>query len=171
MFTFKNMFLKNPTCIFKSNTLTKNIKKNTYLLYVWQYTLLKLFCHGFKVPPLFPSQPPSDEAMLLRSPHGRPTSPTTTTTTLLRQPLSVLAVAVLLCHVTCRGESQTQSPAQVLQDLLARYGDNSTITVPQLRSLLSLLSQGQGDDNSEHNEVTEMTTTMSPKSNRSKVGT
>ncbi|XP_061762019.1 metal cation symporter ZIP14 isoform X4 [Nerophis ophidion] len=35
---------------------------------------------------------------------------------------------------------QEESPAQVLSDLLSRYGDNSTISVPQLRSLLGLLS-------------------------------
>ncbi|XP_062273438.1 metal cation symporter ZIP14 isoform X2 [Scomber scombrus] len=108
--------------------------------------------------------------MLIRSPHGR----TTSAITLLQpQLMLVLALAVLICpwgHVTSQGENQTQSAAQVLQDLLARYGDNTTITVPQLRSLLGLLSQGQpegeGDSSSSVAETT--TTTTPPKSNRSK---
>ncbi|XP_044187689.1 metal cation symporter ZIP14 [Thunnus albacares] len=108
--------------------------------------------------------------MLIWSPHGR----TTSTITLLRSQLMlVLALAVLLCplgRVTGQGESQTQSPAQVLQDLLARHGDNTTITVPQLRSLLVLLSQrqGEGDGDSEGSNVAETTTTAPPKSNSSK---
>uniref|UniRef100_A0A3B5LUL2 Metal cation symporter ZIP14 n=1 Tax=Xiphophorus couchianus TaxID=32473 RepID=A0A3B5LUL2_9TELE len=75
--------------------------------------------------------------MPIWSPHGRVTM---TITSLRSQPLLLLAVAMLLCpvgQVTCQEKSDTQSPAQVLQDLLARYGDNSTITVPQLRSLLA----------------------------------
>ncbi|XP_018544009.1 metal cation symporter ZIP14 isoform X1 [Lates calcarifer] len=114
--------------------------------------------------------PASEEAMLIWSPHGRHT----TTVSLLWQPqlMFILALAALLCPpglVTGQGESQTQSPAQVLQDLLARYGDNTTITVPQLRSLLALLSEGQGEgggDSSSH--VAETPTTTPPKSNSSK---
>ncbi|XP_042343812.1 LOW QUALITY PROTEIN: metal cation symporter ZIP14-like [Plectropomus leopardus] len=81
----------------------------------------------------------------------------------------VLALAVLVCplgRVTCQGEGQTPSPAQVLQDLLSRYGDNSTITVPQLRSLLALLSKGQGEGDSDSSGTAETpTATSPPKSN------
>uniref|UniRef100_A0A3Q4MZ70 Metal cation symporter ZIP14 n=1 Tax=Neolamprologus brichardi TaxID=32507 RepID=A0A3Q4MZ70_NEOBR len=72
--------------------------------------------------------------------------------------------AVLLCQVTGQVESQTQSPAQVLQDLLSRYGDNSTITVPQLRSLLAALSQSESDISS----TAETPTTTPPQFNSSK---
>uniref|UniRef100_A0A3Q2PFN5 Metal cation symporter ZIP14 n=1 Tax=Fundulus heteroclitus TaxID=8078 RepID=A0A3Q2PFN5_FUNHE len=77
--------------------------------------------------------------MPIWSPHGRVTM---TITFFCSQPVFMLALAVLLCpvsQVTCQDAGETQSPAQVLQDLLARYGDNSTITVPQLRSLLWLM--------------------------------
>uniref|UniRef100_A0A3B5M3I2 Metal cation symporter ZIP14 n=1 Tax=Xiphophorus couchianus TaxID=32473 RepID=A0A3B5M3I2_9TELE len=87
--------------------------------------------------------------MPIWSPHGRVTM---TITSLRSQPLLLLAVAMLLCpvgQVTCQEKSDTQSPAQVLQDLLARYGDNSTITVPQLRSLLALLSQSQSESSND----------------------
>ena len=68
------------------------------------------------------------------------------------------------------GQSESeQSPAQVLQDLLARHGENSTITVPQLRALLALLSQNQDDENS--GIVAETVAPTPPKSNRSKVRT
>ncbi|XP_031726413.1 metal cation symporter ZIP14 isoform X1 [Anarrhichthys ocellatus] len=104
--------------------------------------------------------------MLIWSPHGR----ATTSITLLRcQLMFVLALAV-----TCQGEGQTQSPAQVLQDLLSRYGDNGTISVPQLRSLLALISQGQGegdagDGDGDGSNVAETPTINTPlKSNRSK---
>ncbi|XP_058492293.1 metal cation symporter ZIP14 isoform X2 [Solea solea] len=82
-----------------------------------------------------------------------------------------LVLTVLLCPLgllTVQGESQTQSPAQVLQDLLARYGENNTITVPQLRSLLALLSQEQGEGKSDSSNVAETTTSAPPKSNSSK---
>uniref|UniRef100_A0A8D3BXC9 Metal cation symporter ZIP14 n=1 Tax=Scophthalmus maximus TaxID=52904 RepID=A0A8D3BXC9_SCOMX len=82
--------------------------------------------------------------MLMQFPHGR----TATAAVLRSRPMLVLALAALLCPpglVTVHGENRTQSPAQVLQDLLARHGDNGTITVPQLRSLLALLSQDQGE--------------------------
>ncbi|TWW60148.1 metal cation symporter ZIP14 [Takifugu flavidus] len=58
----------------------------------------------------------------------------------------LIQMVIVLCplsQVTGQEESETQSAAQVLQDLLIRHGDNSTITVPQLRALLELLSQGQ----------------------------
>ncbi|XP_070820837.1 metal cation symporter ZIP14 isoform X2 [Chaetodon trifascialis] len=110
--------------------------------------------------------------MLIWSPHGHATM---TITLLQSQLVFVLALAVLLCplsRVTGQGESETQSPAQVLQDLLARHGDNSTITVPQLRALLALLSQGQGegegDGDGNGNNVVETPTTTPPKSNSSK---
>ncbi|XP_059192970.1 metal cation symporter ZIP14 isoform X2 [Centropristis striata] len=107
--------------------------------------------------------------MLVCCPHGRAAM----TITLLQAPLMfVLALTVLLCplgRVTCQGESQTQSPAQVLQDLLSRYGDNSTITVPQLRSLLALLSKGQGDGDADSSNVeTTPAATTPPKLNSSK---
>uniref|UniRef100_A0A3Q2YSD4 Metal cation symporter ZIP14 n=1 Tax=Hippocampus comes TaxID=109280 RepID=A0A3Q2YSD4_HIPCM len=60
-------------------------------------------------------------------------------------PILVLAFVLPLCQVAAQEDVQRQSPAQVLEDLLARHGDNSTITVPQLRSLLALLSQGDAD--------------------------
>lgn len=92
-------------------------------------------------------------------------------TLLQSQLMLVLALAVLLCRVTGQGESETQSPAQVLQDLLSRHGDNSTITVPQLRAMLALLSKGQdeGDGDSDSSIVAEKPTTTPPKSNSSKV--
>ncbi|XP_067377150.1 metal cation symporter ZIP14 isoform X2 [Channa argus] len=101
--------------------------------------------------------------MLTWSPHGGNSAT-------IAQMILALALVVLLCplgFVVGQGESQTQSPAQVLQDLLSRYGDNSTITVPQLRTLLALLSQGQGESEGERNKVA-TTTTAPPKSNSSK---
>ncbi|XP_069562053.1 metal cation symporter ZIP14 [Brachyistius frenatus] len=108
--------------------------------------------------------------MLIWSPHGRTTM---TIPRLHSQPVFVLALAVLLCstgHVMGQGESQIQSPAQVLQDLLARFGENSTITVPQLRSLLTVLSQDQSEGGGDGNgsKVTETPAPTPPKSNSSK---
>ncbi|XP_033828245.1 metal cation symporter ZIP14 [Periophthalmus magnuspinnatus] len=51
-------------------------------------------------------------------------------------------VAVMLLGELHADTSQTQ----VLQDLLTRYGENGTISVPQLRALLALLSQGPEQD-------------------------
>lgn len=100
--------------------------------------------------------------MLICCPHGR----AATSTSLFHFDLAfLLALAVLLCQVTGQVESQMQSPAQVLQDFLSRYGDNSTITVPQLRSLLAALSQGQ----SESDSTAETPTTTPPQFNNSKV--
>ncbi|XP_019744033.1 zinc transporter ZIP14-like, partial [Hippocampus comes] len=79
-------------------------------------------------------------------------------------PILVLAFVLPLCQVAAQEDVQRQSPAQVLEDLLARHGDNSTITVPQLRSLLALLSQGDAD--AVRQNVT--TTTAPPKLNNSK---
>lgn len=112
--------------------------------------------------------PASEKAMLMWFPNG---SVTTTITSVQSKMIFVVALAVLLCpldFVTAQGESQNLSPAQVLQDLLARYGDNTTITVPQLRSLLSLLSQDQADGISGSN-VANTTNSTLPKSNSSKV--
>ncbi|XP_017286291.1 metal cation symporter ZIP14 isoform X1 [Kryptolebias marmoratus] len=112
----------------------------------------------------------SEEVMLIRSRHGR----AALTTALLRsQPALLLVVALLLGPVgQAAGQGGDPSPAQVLQDLLDRYGDNSTITVPQLRSLLAALSRGQsdggedgGDDGGDVAEVTKLTP---PKANGSK---
>ncbi|XP_047448570.1 metal cation symporter ZIP14 isoform X2 [Mugil cephalus] len=114
--------------------------------------------------------------MLIWSPHGQATM---TVNLVLSQPAFVLALALLLLcptgpvtgQVTGQVESRTQSPAQVLQDLLVRFGDNGTITVPQLRSLLAVLSQGQNegdsDSSSSSNEAETPPTTPS-KSNGSK---
>ncbi|XP_051924949.1 metal cation symporter ZIP14 [Hippocampus zosterae] len=79
-------------------------------------------------------------------------------------PILVLAFVLPLCQVAAQEDVQRQSPAQVLEDLLARHGDNSTITVPQLRSLLALLSQG--DAGAVRQNVT--TTAAPPKLNNSK---
>ncbi|CAL8248491.1 unnamed protein product [Merluccius merluccius] len=85
--------------------------------------------------------------MLHQPIHGCPT-----TTTRLHRPHLMLLLIMLLCplvKVLAQGDdhhTQAQSPTQVLQELLTRYGDNFTITVPQLRSLLAHLSQDQGDD-------------------------
>ncbi|XP_071773901.2 metal cation symporter ZIP14 isoform X1 [Centroberyx gerrardi] len=111
--------------------------------------------------------------MLSRSRQGR----TTTAITLLQPQLMLtLVLAVLLCplgRVLGQGESQgqSQSPAQVLQYLLSRYGDNATITVPQLRSLLARLSQGQDDgsgSSSNGTAITERPPATAPKTNGSK---
>ncbi|XP_008415938.1 metal cation symporter ZIP14 isoform X3 [Poecilia reticulata] len=103
--------------------------------------------------------------MPIWSPHGR------VTMTITSQPVLLLALAVLLCRagqVTCQEQSDTQSPAQVLQDLLARYGDNSTITVPQLRSLLALLSESQSESSNDGRDEAKTTTVTPPKTNGSK---
>lgn len=109
--------------------------------------------------------------MLIRSPHGRPTM---TLSLLQPQRVFVLVLAVLLCPLDLaqgQGLSETQSPSQVLQDLLSRYGDNATITVPQLRSLLARLSQDQseGEGDGHHMDVTPTNTPL--KTNHSKVRT
>lgn len=52
------------------------------------------------------------------------------------------------------------SPAQVLQELLTRYGDNTSISVPQLRSLLMRLNGGQSGD---HDAQTQPTKTNASK--------
>ncbi|XP_056313438.1 metal cation symporter ZIP14 [Danio aesculapii] len=52
------------------------------------------------------------------------------------------------------------SPAQVLQELLTRYGDNASISVPQLRSLLVRLNRGQIED---HDSKTQPTRTNASK--------
>ncbi|XP_053727817.1 metal cation symporter ZIP14 isoform X2 [Synchiropus splendidus] len=82
-----------------------------------------------------------------------------------------LLLAALLCPgglVASQADTQTQTPAEVLQDLLDRYGDNGTITVPQLRSLLSLLSQGQAAGDHRNSSVAETPTSVTPKLNSSK---
>lgn len=52
------------------------------------------------------------------------------------------------------------SPAQVLQELLTRYGDNTSISVPQLRLLLKRLNGGQSG---EHDAQTQSTKTNASK--------
>ncbi|XP_046871691.1 metal cation symporter ZIP14 isoform X2 [Hypomesus transpacificus] len=76
--------------------------------------------------------------------HGRGTP---STTILPHLTLGLTLALVLSSPGRALGEGEASSPAQVLQDLLARYGDNATISVPQLRSLLARLSAGQGDGN------------------------
>ncbi|KAF7205348.1 metal cation symporter ZIP14 isoform X1 [Nothobranchius furzeri] len=85
-------------------------------------------------------------------------------------PITVLLVGILfLCPVgRVAGQEGSQSPAQVLQDLLTRYGNNSTITVPQLRSLLAALSQDQSENFQDVSHVGQTTTATPPKTNRSK---
>ncbi|XP_068167913.1 metal cation symporter ZIP14 isoform X1 [Antennarius striatus] len=110
----------------------------------------------------------SKGAMLIWSHHGRAPM---TFTLLQTQLMFFLAVAGLIFpvgEVTGQGKNETQSPAQVLQNLLSRHGDNSTITVPQLRELLALLSLGQGDGHSDSSSVAETPATALPKSNSSK---
>ncbi|XP_024113794.1 metal cation symporter ZIP14 isoform X1 [Oryzias melastigma] len=100
--------------------------------------------------------------MLGRRAHGRPTFPRP-------PPACVLAVVVLLASVgrmMGQAEGEAQSVAQVLQDLLARYGDNSTITVPQLRSLLAVLSEGHSDGNG--SDAAESAPASPPRTNSSK---
>ncbi|CAJ1069390.1 metal cation symporter ZIP14 isoform X1 [Xyrichtys novacula] len=107
--------------------------------------------------------------MLIWSPHGRPIM---TISPPQPQWIFVLALAVLFCPlglVRSQGRSETQSPSQVLQDLLTRYGDNVTITVPQLRSLLAHLSQDQeGEEDGDGQNIAETTTSAPPKTNHSK---
>ncbi|XP_062418612.1 metal cation symporter ZIP14 isoform X2 [Pungitius pungitius] len=115
-------------------------------------------------------RPAAGGAMSTRPPRGRATASAPPPP----RPLLtfVLAAAALLCpagRVTCQTPGQTQSPAQVLQDLLSRYGDNSTISVPQLRSLLALISHGQGEGEGEGGIVSETPAiNMTLKSNSSK---
>lgn len=52
------------------------------------------------------------------------------------------------------------SPTQVLQEVLTRYGDNTSISVPQLRSLLIRLNGGQSGD---HDAQTQPTKTNGSK--------
>uniref|UniRef100_A0A1A7WQH1 Solute carrier family 39 (Zinc transporter), member 14 n=1 Tax=Iconisemion striatum TaxID=60296 RepID=A0A1A7WQH1_9TELE len=104
--------------------------------------------------------------MPIPSPHGWARM----TITLLRSQPALLLVVVLLLGPVGRvtGQGGSRSPAQVLQDLLARYGDNSTITVPQLRSLLATLSQGQSENIQDVNHAAQTTTATPPKTNSSK---
>ncbi|KAJ8396991.1 hypothetical protein AAFF_G00013140 [Aldrovandia affinis] len=86
-------------------------------------------------PPVSPPGPahspvPSAGVMTQRPGHGR----TQLTVTL----------ALLLCLLGRAGATGDPSPATFLQELLSRYGDNATISVPQLRALLARLNVGQG---------------------------
>lgn len=96
-----------------------------------------------------------------------------TTRVLKSQQMLALGLAVLLfslSRVRAQVESELQSPAQALQDLLDRHGDNGSITVPQLRSLLALLSQRQTQGDGESSTLLGKPSTP-PKSNSSKVRT
>lgn len=87
-----------------------------------------------------------------------------------------LALTALLCPLgpaSAQAASEKHLPAEVLQDLLDRHGFNSTISVPQLRALLALLSQpqdrGAADDDGDHLNTQAVSTTTSPNLNGSKV--
>lgn len=73
--------------------------------------------------------------------------PISSTATLL-QPLPMLTLVLALLLWPQVPVSAQKDPTQVLQDLLARYGDNGSISVPQLRSLLAVLSLGEGAESS-----------------------
>ena len=112
--------------------------------------------------------------------HGRPATSTSTAFRLHRPCLMLVVVITLLCpldNVLAQREGNTQtakaqSPTEVLQGLLVRYGDNFTITVPQLRALLSHLSRDQGDEaNDTAVAVTERPPVATPKTISSKVST
>lgn len=80
----------------------------------------------------------------------------------------LIQLVIVLCpvgQVTGQGEVKTQTPTQVLQDLLIHHGDNSTITVPQLRALLEHLSRGQERGDGDSN-TTNGNTTQSPTSSK-----
>ncbi|XP_056447787.1 metal cation symporter ZIP14-like isoform X2 [Gadus chalcogrammus] len=111
--------------------------------------------------------------------HGCPTTTAAANATSsfrLHRPWLMLVLLMLLCpldNVLAQGEgsaqAQAQSPTEVLQDLLTRYGDNFTITVPQLRALLSHLSRDQGDEaNSTSVAATERPPVSTPKAISSK---
>lgn len=55
--------------------------------------------------------------------------------------LMVVLMGDLCAPVVAQGDGLS-SQTQVLQELLTLYGENGTISVPQLRSLLAILSQG-----------------------------
>lgn len=58
-----------------------------------------------------------------------------------------LALGLLQCPLReVRGQTQL-SPALILQDLLSRYGENGTISVPQLRTLLMHLNTQPSEEN------------------------
>lgn len=92
--------------------------------------------------------------------------------------LALFAPLALLCPpgpVSAQTASEKLLPARALQDLLDRHGDNSTISVPQLRALLALLSRPQGEGEAAegggdlHTQAASATT--SPNLNGSKVRT
>ncbi|KAI1900783.1 hypothetical protein AGOR_G00053430 [Albula goreensis] len=56
-----------------------------------------------------------------------------------------VSLALLLCLLGHAGGVGEPSPAHFLQDLLSRYGDNATISVPKLRELLARLKVGQAE--------------------------
>lgn len=88
--------------------------------------------------------------MLVRCHHGFAAKTPATAAAVFRSRLVfVLALLALLCppsRVSAQTASERQLPARVLQDLLDRHGDNGTISVTQLRALLVLLSQPQGEE-------------------------
>ncbi|MFT7796633.1 zinc transporter ZIP14 [Arapaima gigas] len=59
-----------------------------------------------------------------------------------------VTLALLLCLLGPAGGVNEPSPAQFLQDLMSRYGDNNTVFVAQLHKFLSHYSVGQGDNSS-----------------------
>lgn len=108
--------------------------------------------------------------MLIWSRHGFATKTPVIPQSQLIFVLTLLALLCPLGRVSGQAGSDKFLPAQVLQDLLDRHGENSTISVPQLRSLLAVLSQPQGEGEGEKGgRVPETPTTMPPTLNSSKV--
>lgn len=98
---------------------------------------------------------------------------------LVRRHHVFLALLALLCPpgpVSAQTVSVKPLSDQVLQDLLDRHGDNSTISVPQLRALLAQLSQPPGEGEAADGGGNDLHThaaaaTTSPKLNGSEVRT
>lgn len=149
----------------------KDILPRTKNIYFFSFKSFFLVFILFSSPSTDQRLPASEEAMHIWSRHGRAIK---TFNLLQAQLIFALTLVVLLSpmgQVTGQGESETQLPAQVLQELLDRHGENSTITVPQLRALLELLSKGQGEGDGDSSNVAETPATTPPKTNSSKVRT
>ncbi|XP_026066378.1 zinc transporter ZIP14-like isoform X1 [Carassius auratus] len=65
-----------------------------------------------------------------------------------------LTLGLLLWPVGDVSGQDGASPAQILQELLTRYGDNTSISVPQLRALLVHLNGGQSGDHDAQTQPT-----------------
>lgn len=62
--------------------------------------------------------------------------------------LTLTLALLLMCLPGLAGAQGKLSPTDFMDDLLSHYGDNSTVFISQLRTLLSNLSVGQGDNSS-----------------------